>query len=380
MLSKKSNNYQSHESMTNTAKKYNNIKLAISILKAFLSFVLLFLFVWLGFSLNLENFIRIYFSNDYIVLVVYALIISIMSSIVFSPLSFYSEFILEHKYNLSNQTFTKWLWENIKEALVGTAIGIPLLIIFYFILNVFYTLWWLPFSIVMFLFSVLLAKIVPVLILPLFYKITPIEDEDLRKRIIKLCSNVNMKVDNIYKFNMSKNTRKGNAAFTGLGKTKRILLADTLLDNYNNDEIETVIAHELGHYKKKHIIKNIIIGTIFSFLSFYLMATLYELTIKWFGFNSILQISALPVLILWGSIIGLILTPVSNYISRKYEYEADEYAVLSTGKKETFIKTLEKLTDQNLGDKEPHPLIEWFFYSHPSIKRRISALENLNYN
>lgn len=364
--------------MNSHAKKYNNIKLALSISKGVISFILLFLFVWLGLSIKLENAIRFYLTNDYLVLLIYTLIIGMVSSLLFFPLNFYSDYYLEHKYNLSNQTFWKWLWENIKESLVGTAIGLPILIIFYFVLNFYKMNWWLPFGTVMFVFSVLLARIVPTFILPLFYKITPLDDEDLKKRIIELSANANLNVENIFKFDMSKNTKKANAAFTGLGKTKRILLGDTLLNNFSNDEIETVIAHELGHYKKKHIIKNIITGTIFSFLTFFLIAQLYSLSINWFGFNSIVQISALPILILWGSIIGLILTPISNYISRKYEYEADSYAVHSTNKKKAFITTLNKLTEQNLGDREPNPIVEWFFYSHPSIKKRIAAIEKIN--
>jgi STE24 endopeptidase len=176
---------------------------------------------------------------------------------------------------------------------------------------------------------------------------------------------------------MSKDTKKANAAFTGLGKTKRIILGDTLLDNYTEDEIETVIAHELGHYKRKHIIKNIIIGTISSFLLFFLISHLHRLSLPWFGFIDIKQIASFPLMILWASVIGLVQTPISNYISRKFEYEADDYAIKSTGKQEAFINTLEKLTDQNLGDKEPHPFVEWFFYSHPSIKRRVSNIRQI---
>ena len=182
-----------------------------------------------------------------------------------------------------------------------------------------------------------------------------------------------MRVENVYKFDMSKNTKKANAAFTGLGKSKRILLGDTLLENYSKDEIETVIAHEVGHYKKKHIIKNIIIGTASSFLTLFVIAVLYENTIGIFGFNSITEIAALPLLSLWGAVIALIQSPLSNILSRKFEYEADEYAVTVTGKAAPYISTLEKLTEQNLGDKDPHPFIEWFFYSHPSIKNRIKG-------
>ena len=176
---------------------------------------------------------------------------------------------------------------------------------------------------------------------------------------------------------MSKNTKKANAAFTGIGKSKRILLGDTLLDNYSNDEIETVIAHELGHYKKKHIIKNIIIGTVSSFVTLFLIAVLYKISIEWFGFDSINNIAALPLLMLWAMLIGLIQSPLSNILSRKYEYEADECAIKSTMKANAFISTLNKLNEQNLGDKDPHPFVEWFFYSHPSVKKRISAIENL---
>ena len=177
---------------------------------------------------------------------------------------------------------------------------------------------------------------------------------------------------------LSKNTKKANAAFTGLGKTKRIILGDTLLDNYTEDEIETVLAHEFGHYKHKHIIKNLFIGTLSSFVTFFAIASLYEISLTWFEFKEITQVSALPILSVWAMLIGLLTTPIGNIISRKFEYEADEYAIKTTNKSEAFINTLEKLNDQNLGDKEPHPFVEWFFYSHPSVaKRKERILEYL---
>jgi STE24 endopeptidase len=213
------------------------------------------------------------------------------------------------------------------------------------------------------------------LIFPIFYKVTPIEDEILKEKIKSLGQKAGIKVENVYKFNMSKNTKKANAAFTGLGKTKRIILGDTLLSNYSIEEIETVIAHELGHYKKKHIVKNILIGTASSFLTLFIIAFLYQKSLSWFGFESIKQVSALPLLALWSMLIGIIQTPLANILSRKFEFEADEYAVTETKNPFAFVRTLEKLTDQNLGDKEPHPFVEWFFYSHPSIKNRINAIE-----
>ena len=360
-----------------TSKKYSNIKLTLSITKGILSFSLLLWIILSGFSENLELIIRYFIKNDYLVFLTFVLMLGFFSSILFFPLNYYSGFYLEHKYNLSNQTFLKWVLENTKGLLVGLLIGIPILMMFFWILNTFGNLWWLPLTASMFIISVVLAQLVPVLILPLFYKVIPLENEELKERITELGIKAGLKIENVFKFDMSKNTKKANAAFTGLGRTKRILLGDTLLDNYTHDEIETVIAHEMGHYKHKHIIKNLIIGTISSFLTFWLMAYLYDISLIWFGFISIYQISALPILALWGTVIGLVQTPITNLISRKFEYEADSYAVNTTDKREAFISTLTKLNEQNLGDKEPHPFVEWYFYSHPSVKKRINFIMEL---
>lgn len=358
------------------SKKYNNTKLIIGITKGIISFVLLFLFVYLGYSFQLENYIRNFLENDYLVFIIYVFTIGIFSSFLFAPVNFYTGFYLEHKYKLSNQTFAKYIIENIKSMLVGLVIGVPVLLLFFFIINQFSDLWWLIFATAMFLISVVLSQIFPILIMPIFYKIIPLDDEELKTRITKLAKGAGITVQNVFSFDMSKNTKKANAAFTGLGKTKRIILGDTLLNDYSKDEIETVIAHELGHYKHKHILKNILFGTLTSFLTFFIISVLYKNSLSWFDFTSITKIAALPILSLWAMLVGLIQTPIGNILSRKYEYEADRYAIESTLKPQSFIKTLNKLTDQNLGDRTPHPFVEWFFYSHPSIKNRINSIEN----
>lgn len=358
------------------SKKYNNTKLYIGITKGIISFVLLFLFVYLGYSFQLENYIRNFLENDYLVFIIYVFTIGIFSSILFAPVNFYTGFYLEHKYKLSNQTFAKYIIENIKSMLVGLVIGVPVLLLFFFIINQFGDLWWLIFATAMFLISVVLSQVFPILIMPIFYKIIPLDDQELKTRITKLAKGAGITVQNVFSFDMSKNTKKANAAFTGLGKTKRIILGDTLLNDYSKDEIETVIAHELGHYKHKHILKNILFGTLTSFLTFFIISVLYKNSLSWFDFTSITKIAALPILSLWAMLVGLIQTPIGNILSRKYEYEADRYAIESTLKPQSFIKTLNKLTDQNLGDRTPHPFVEWFFYSHPSIKNRINSIEN----
>lgn len=358
------------------SKKYNNTKLAIGIGKAIVSFVLLYLFIDLGFSLSLQNYIQSFTENSYLVFLMFVFTLGIASSILFLPVNIYTGFYLEHKYNLSNQTFFKYFLENLKSMLVGLVIGVPILLLFFYVLNKFDDLWWLVFASAMFLISVVLSQIFPIVIMPIFYKVSPLQDEELKSRISNLAKDARIKVQNVFTFDMSKNTKKANAAFTGLGKTKRIILGDTLLKDYSKDEIETVIAHELGHYKHKHIVKNIVFGTVSSFLTFFVISILYKNSLSWFDFEYITQIAALPLLSLWAMVIGLIQSPIGNILSRKYEYEADRYAIETTRKPESFINTLNRLTNQNLGDREPHPFIEWFFYSHPSIKNRVKAIQD----
>lgn len=356
------------------SKKYNNIKLGIGIFKSVISFLVIIAFVYFHFSLMLEQFLQNYFSNSYVLFIVFILLTGLAGIILFSPINYYKDFYLEHKYDLSNQTFGKWIFENFKGLVVSLAIGIPILLLFYYILNKFDQFWWLPFAVLLFIISVVFARLIPVIVLPLFYKISPLEDVELKGKITKLAEDAGIKVENVFKFNMSKNTKKANAAFTGLGKSKRILLGDTLLDNYKKNEIETVIAHELGHYKRKHIIKNIFIGTAASFGTLFIISVLYHISLSWFGFKSIQEIAALPILSVWAMLVGLIETPLTNILSRRFEYEADEYAVSVTNKPAAFISTLNKLTEQNLADKNPHPFVEWFFYSHPSITNRVNAI------
>jgi len=359
------------------AKKYNNLKLLIGISKGIISFTLLTFFVVLGYSLELEQYLSSQISNSYLLLIAYTAILLFTFKIIFFPVEYYTEYHLEHKYSLSNQTFGKWLFEDLKGGLVGILIGLPLLIIFYWTISLFQDYWWIPFAFITFIVSVILAQIFPIYIIPLFYKISPVEDEELKQRIVTRSMEAGLNISNIFQFDMSKNTKKANAAFTGIGKTKRILLADTLLNNFTIDQVETVIAHELGHYKRKHIIKNIILSTINSFALFFVISILHSNFVTVLGFSSITQISSFPLIALSAILLSLVEQPFFNALSRKFEYEADEYAVKVTGKKEVFISTLDYLTDHNLGDREPNPIIEWLFYSHPSIKNRVNAINML---
>ena len=150
------------------------------------------------------------------------------------------------------------------------------------------------------------------------------------------------------------------------------------MQNFSNDEIETVIAHELGHYKRKHILKNLFISTISSFLIFYLIDLLTKPSLHWFGFSKISEIPALPLIAVWGILSGLVTTPLTNALSRKFEFEADEYSVKVTKKPDIFVEALYKLNEQNLGDDSPGKFVEAYFYSHPSIKRRAERIKQIH--
>ncbi len=286
--------------------------------------------------------------------------------------------MVEHRFGLSNQTFFGWLKESLKGTALNIVIGVPVALAFYWFIRSTGNLWWFWFGLFVFVLSVFLARIAPVVIFPLFYKFKELDNGEIKERVEKILADVNINIKGIFSFNMSKDTKKANAGFTGLGKTKRIILSDTLLENFTVDEIGVVFAHEAGHYKYRHIVKNIMFSTVVIFASFYLCGQSYAWTVSKMGFAHIYDLAALPVLMLYLSFFGLLMMPVTNSISRRYEYQADAYALATTGNLEAFTSTMEKLAAINLSDKEPHPVVEFFFYSHPSIKRRIDAAKSVS--
>ncbi|MCX6142400.1 MAG: M48 family metallopeptidase [Ignavibacteriales bacterium] len=357
-----------------TAKHYAKIKLIASLMGSVLFFVLSLALVATGTTVAFESFVRSYVSNDYLALLGFAALLGLAEMALTAPLQFYSAFYLEHKYNLSNQTFRAWLWEGFKGFLVSVPITLPLLLALFFCLKSFGSMWWLPVGSVLFFFSVVLARLAPVLIFPLFYTFKPLPDGELRSIILGLCQSVGMSVKGVYVFDMSKSTKKANAAFTGIGKSKRIILGDTLVANFRNDEIESVFAHELGHYKLKHLWMMLGIGTVSSFLGLSLTAQAYELSLPWFGFASIDQLAALPLLALWLGVYSFLASPLTNAISRSHERAADRYAISLTNNGEAFANALQKLARINLADVSPHPVVEFLFHSHPSIEKRVRSI------
>jgi STE24 endopeptidase len=358
------------------AKEYARIKRILSLVQSVVLYVVLLVLLFTGLSGEISNYAYSFTSNPYLALLIFIGIIGISEAVITFPLSFYSGYILEHKYDLSNQNLKGYFTESLKGLILALALGVPILLGFYFILKNTGEWWWLVLGMFLFLISVVMGRLAPVLIMPLFYKFKPIEDESIKERLLSLCKKTGVQVAGIFTFNMSKSTKKANAAFTGMGKSKRIILGDTLMEKFTPEEIEFVFAHEMGHYMKKHIAKLILLSTVSTFLGLYLTSLLYSVTLGYFGFSAPYEIAALPLLFLYLSIYGLITSPISNIFSRKYEWEADTYALETTRNKEAFISSMEKLADQNLAEKTPNKIIEFLFHSHPSIAKRIEFARN----
>ena len=361
-----------------TAKRYSNLRLAFSLIQGVVSVLFLVVILVTGWSVGLETLVRGWATNDYVALVIFALLLLVGEFLVTLPFRWYSGFVLEHRYRVSNQSFFRWAGEGLKGALVSIPLGIPLLLFLFYALRSFGLLWWLPVGIALFCMSVVLGRLAPVLIYPLFYKFKPLEDPVLRDRILELAERLRVKVRGVFVFDMSKNTKKANAAVTGIGGSKRILLGDNLIANLTDDEVEAVFAHEMGHYSMHHVWKMMLAGTVQTFVGLCLVAQVYEASLTWLGFARPDTIAALPLLGLELALFSLITGPLGNALSRMFERSADEFAWKVTNGTDALARALRKLASINIIDVHPHPIVEFLFASHPSVESRIRGLDALS--
>jgi STE24 endopeptidase len=284
---------------------------------------------------------------------------------------------VERRYKLSTQRFRSWIWDECKGFLVGVVLGGVVVELLYFTIRQWPQNWWLlAWALFMVLF-VVLAQLAPVVLFPIFYKFEPLDDEELRRRLVVLSEHAGTRVRGVYRWKLSEKSKKANAALTGLGATRRIILADTLLDNYSADEIEAVLAHELGHHVHRHILKSIFVQAAITFAGFFAANwTLhYAVDHHLFNFDRISDFANLPLLALVSIVLSFLLMPALNAYSRYNERQADRYAFESIASVEPFISSMNKLAEQNLAERTPAKWVEWFFLSHPSISRRLAAAE-----
>jgi Zn-dependent protease with chaperone function len=283
---------------------------------------------------------------------------------------------LERRFHLSNQKTRSWLWDEVKSFLVGLVLAGIVAELLYFTMRQWpQHWWWITWALFIVLF-VVMAQIAPLILFPIFYKFEPLENDDLKQRLVKLGERAGTRVRGIYKWHLSEKSKKANAALTGLGATRRIILADTLLDHYSPDEIEAVLAHELGHHVHKHILKSIFVQAGITLFGFWAANYVLRLSIEeWGMFDTLSDFANLPLLVLVSSVLSILLMPALNAYSRFNERQADRYAFKSIRSVQPFISSMNKLAAQNLAERTPSRWVECLFHSHPAISRRVAAAE-----
>jgi STE24 endopeptidase len=293
------------------------------------------------------------------------------------PLEYYSSFRLPHHYGQSTQTLGGWVRDQLLGLMVATLIGLPVLEGVYLLLRISGPVWWLWAAGGYVLFAVVLVNLAPVIILPLFNKYVPLGDEhaELVARLTALAHRAGTRVSGVFRFDLSRRTKSANAALTGLGNTRRIILGDTLLNGFTADEIETVIAHELGHHVHRDIPFGILVSTATTLAGLYLASLVLNWGVRAFGFAGPADIAALPLLALTLGLFGVLTLPLNNAYSRWRENGADRYALEATRKPQAFANAMKRLANQNLADADPEAWVVLLLYTHPPIRDRVARAE-----
>jgi STE24 endopeptidase len=360
------------------AKEYARIQRRFIFLDLVLGTGLLLVWLVTGWSVQLRDWITGWTTAPWLAVLAYGAVFGGVFTLLDLPLSYYTGYILPHRFNQSNQDLKGWLADLVKGLLISIILGGLILEILYFLLRSAPETWWLWAAGFLLIFNVLLSNLAPVLLFPIFYKFTPLADEDqaLRERLVALAENAGAPVMGVFRFDMSRRTKSANAGLTGLGNTRRIILGDTLLDEFTHDEIETVLAHELGHHTNRDIPLGIAIGTGLTVGGLSLTSLVLDWGVNAFGFNSVSDLAALPLFAICMGIYSLLTSPLSNGFSRWRENLADEYALKLTGKGLAYASALKRLSDQNLAEVDPPAWVEFFLHSHPALNKRIQRAEN----
>ena len=360
------------------AREYAAIKRRFLLVDLVLGTGLLLVWLLTGWSAALRDWILTWTTNKWLAVAAFGAIFGGFFFPVDLPLSYYTGFVLPHRYDQSNQALQGWVVDTLKSLLLAAVLGGLVLEIVYFVLRIQPDLWWLWTGVILFLFNVLLANLAPVLIFPLFYDFEPLAEkhQELEERLVSLAERADTEVRGVYKFDMSRRTKAANAGLTGLGSSRRIILGDTMIEEFTPDEIETVLAHELGHHVNHDIPMGMAFQTTLTFGGLYIASLALRWGVEAFGFQGIADIAALP---LFGLVMGafsLITMPLSNAYSRWRERLADRYALNATGKGGAYAEALVRLANQNLAEIDPPAWVSLLLYSHPPLKDRIAAAES----
>src|SRR5258708_2512758 len=356
------------------AREYNRVKRFLELGDLALNLGFLIVLMATGWTSKLaSSSVHAAENHCWLQLFIYVLMLSVISKLLGVGLDFYG-FRLEHRFHLSNQRFGSWLWDELKGWVLGLVIATGLAEIVYGFMRFSPENWWIYSWVICLGLFVLLAQIAPVVLLPLFYKFAPLQNEDLKSRLLRLGERAGTRIRGVYEWKLSEKSKKANAALTGLGNTRRIILADTLLQNYDNDEIEAVLAHELGHHVHRHIFKSIVVEAAVTLAGFWAAHRVLDYVVHerhWF--QGITDFADLPLLVLVSTVLSMLLMPALNAYSRFNERQADLYCWKSVPSIGPYISAMQKLNQQNLSESRPSRLVEVLFHSHPPVSKRIAA-------
>jgi len=307
---------------------------------------------------------------------VFFAVLSIVASLFRIPFNLYETFGIEERYGFNVMNFKMWILDLLKSLVLATVLGGLVLSLFLALVTHGGNTWWVWAWLLVGAFELLLLWLFPVVILPLFYKFDPIDNKELEERIRTMVGKVGLRAKGIFKMDASKRSKHTNAFFVGIGRTKRIVLFDTLLASHTEEEILAVLAHEAGHWKKKHVLRMLIPLEILSFVSFYVVAKLlnWPLLYGTFGFQESIVYVGLFLIGTFISLLTFFVQPLESAVSRKFEREADDFALALMKTAESMRAALKRLAADNLSNLNPHPLYAWFYYSHPPLVERIERL------
>jgi STE24 endopeptidase len=310
------------------------------------------------------------------VVILYVLVLSIIIDAATLPLSFYKGFVLERRYGLATETMGHWMKDHLKAVAVGLVFAELAAVFIYAALQRWPDAWWVVSGVAYSLVVILLVNLAPVLLLPLFYTFRPLDKAALRERLTALAAKANTSIRGVYEWTLSDRTKKANAALTGMGNTRRILLSDTLLADYSDDEIEVILAHELAHHVHRDIWSAVALDAALTFAGFYVASQMLRWAVPLLGLQGASDVAGLPVLVMAAGGLGVIVKPVMNAMSRSHERRADRYALRVTNNPSAFVSAMRRLGQQNLAEENPSKLVQAFFYTHPPIKERLRVAQN----
>ena len=355
---------------------YNRENAKFGFLTSIISFILIVILIATGFFGAMDGWIRTYFNNEILISLVFFGILFIASDILNTPFSLYDTFVIEEKYGFNKTTPKTYIFDKLKGYLLAIIIGGILITALLMLIQFMGQPFWIYFWIIIAAFSVFMNIFYTTLIVPLFNKLKPLDNDELKAAILNYSKGVNFPLDNVFMIDGSKRSTKANAYFSGLGKKKKIVLFDTLIENHSTDELVAVLAHEVGHYKKKHVIMGLLSSIFQTGVMLFIMSLMIYnplLSEAFGGAQLSIHLNLLAFFILF-SPISTITGIIMNVISRKNEFTADKYAAM-TYKSEPLQEALKKLSVNNLGNLTPHPWHVFVNYSHPPLLSRLDALE-----